>query len=79
MGYGTLLAMVYALDITMNFGVIAFETISAVRIEPEHPKLFKIQEFFRVHDLTCVVFETNSTGSCIKVFTTSVQINPYLA
>lgn len=67
----------YALEMQMNFGVIALETIHDVYLEPEHPKLFEIRNFYKVENLNCIVFETNSTASFIRVFATSVRIVPY--
>ncbi|MDU8927811.1 hypothetical protein RXV86_10490 [Alisedimentitalea sp. MJ-SS2] len=65
------------LNMDMNFGVVCVETFDQIELEPDHPEIQKIAKLFRVEDLTCVAFKTNSTGSTIRIIAESVTIMPH--
>ena len=66
----------YRLEAAMNFGIICHETFLQASPAPDHPEIARIQAWSGLTDLFCWVFETNSTGSMIKVIARDVTVRP---
>lgn len=65
----------YRIEAAMNFGIIGLETFDDAWLEPDHPEIARIQALFQpTGNLFCMVFETNSTGSIIRIFATDVTM-----
>jgi|GEM_PF-325592 len=66
----------YWMEAAMNFGVVCRETFVDAWLEPDHPKIGEVQAFLKVENLFCWVFQTNSTGSTIKIVARRVSVAP---
>ncbi len=66
----------YRLEAAMNFGVVGVETLRSAWLEPDHREIARLQTSLMVRDLFCMAFETNSTGSIIKIIASSVTVRP---
>lgn len=64
----------YRLEAVMNFGIVCYETFLQAWPEPDHPGIARIQAWSGLTDLFCWVFETNSTGSLIKIIARGVTV-----
>ena len=66
----------YLLEMNMNFGVIAQESISELTLESENPVIADLERKFDVEGLHAATFEFSSTGSLIRIVAQAVTIIP---
>lgn len=71
----------YGLDIDMNFGVVAVETILDAHVSDEDPGLIAIRSRWAsmgmdLNYCRCYTIETNSTASKIRVFAKAFEVHP---
>lgn len=70
----------YSLKVSMNFGVIADETIRSAAIIDNHELINSLRVQWSIltlpSDLKCYVIETNSTASTIEICARGFDIHP---
>ena len=72
----------YCLDMNMNFGVLAPETILAARISDDDPDLIVLRSRWaslgvELNDCQCYEMTTNSTASKIRIFARAFDVHPF--